>query len=118
MARDEHTNNVHILMPSELDTGKISDTAKKIIEEFLPEWLEYFLKKNAGYGDMHHDLGLRAQFVDINRKVGKLRRAWWEGKNIGDENAREVLMDLIGHCFLSFELLADGDPCEQLPEWE
>jgi hypothetical protein len=85
-----------------------TEAARYICDSLLPEWIEHFLRKNAGYGNMHHDLGVRAQYVDINRKVGKLRRKWWDGKEIGPETDREVCLDLIGHLFLALELL-DGD---------
>lgn len=82
-----------------------SKTARHIIEDLVPEWQQMFLEKNAGYGDMAKDLGVRGQYVDIHRKVGKLRRCMWNGEEIGPESLREVLMDLIGHCFLTIDLL-------------
>lgn len=85
-----------------------TEAARYIAEQLMPEFLALFLEKNRGYGNMHGDLGLRAQYVDIHRKVGKLRRAWWDAKPIGPETAREVCLDLIGHLFLALELL-DGD---------
>lgn len=77
-----------------------SETARQICEELLPRWVSQFLEKNAGYGDMADELGPAAQFVDIHRKVGKLKRALWDQKDIGHEDAEEVAQDLIGHCFL------------------
>lgn len=86
------------------------------ITKFLvPEWEKLFLRKNAGYGDMHQELGVKAQYVDIHRKVGKLRRGLWEGEDIGDEKPREVLLDLIGHCFLTIEIL-DREQEDELDE--
>src|SRR4051794_8333780 len=66
-----------------------TEAARYIVERLIPEWVALFLEKNAGYGNMHGDLGLRAQYVDIHRKTGKLRRAWWDGKDIGPETPRE-----------------------------
>lgn len=80
-------------------------TAEYIFEYLVPEFKKQFLPKNAGYGDMHNDLGLPAQYVDIHRKIGKLRRAMWDGLEIGPESIDEVLFDLIGHCFLTLDLL-------------
>lgn len=80
-------------------------SAEYVCEGLLPEWEELFLQKNAGYGGMHGELGLRAQYVDIHRKAGKVRRALWEDEDIGPESVREVLMDLIGHCFLTIDLI-------------
>lgn len=88
--------------------GYPTEAARHIVEKLIPEWVDLFLRKNAGYGNMHGDLGIKAQYVDIHRKVGKLRRAWWHGQPIGPESAREVCMDLIGHLFLALELM-DSD---------
>jgi hypothetical protein len=79
--------------------------AKKIIEDLVPEWAHHFIRKNAGYGNMHQDLGVKAQYVDMHRKVRKLKRALWDLQDIGDESPREVLLDLIGHCFLTMALI-------------
>lgn len=99
-----------ILVPSEYPT----ETAKYICESLYPEWRDLFLEKNAGYGEMHRDegLGLKAQYLDMHRKVGKLRRAWWDGLPIGKETDREVLMDLIGHCFLALSLIDEDAAIE------
>lgn len=86
-----------------------SNTAKEISTSLVAEWLAHFLEKNAGYGEMHKDLGLRAQYIDIHRKVKKLKRAFWDNEPIGAETPREVLMDLIGHCFLTISLLDEGE---------
>jgi hypothetical protein len=82
-----------------------TEAAAYICEELWPRFRARFLEKNAGYGDMHNDLGTKAQFVDLNRKTAKLRRALWDGKDIGPESAEEVLYDLIGHCFLTLDLM-------------
>lgn len=91
--------------------------AQKIIDELVPEWAKLFIRKNAGYGNMHQDLGVKAQYVDMHRKVRKLKRALWDLQDIGDETPREVLMDLIGHCFLTLALIdaeAEGKKVETL----
>ena len=83
--------------------------ARRIFEKIFPDWKAKFLEKNAGYGEGHQRLGIKAQYVDIDRKVWKLRRALWEGEPIGPENPEEVIMDLIGHCFLTLDLLNGKD---------
>jgi hypothetical protein len=87
-------------------------TAQYIMDHLLPEWKDLFLRKHYGYGEMHaldgKEFGMKAQYLDIHRKVRKLRRAFWDGEPIGDEDPKEVLLDLIGHCFLSLDLLARG----------
>lgn len=105
MQPGDKTNNVHI-QPKDYPSA----SAHNICEALLPEWKDLFLRKNAGYGDMHHELGMAAQFVDMHRKFGKIRRAMWDNEPIGDETLREVLMDMIGHCFLTLDLIGkDND---------
>jgi hypothetical protein len=84
-----------------------TEAARRIMTEHYAIWRALFLEKNRGYGEMHAVLGVRAQFVDIHRKVGKIQRAVWDypPSDIGEENLREVLLDLIGHCFLMYDLL-------------
>jgi hypothetical protein len=70
--------------------------------------LELFVTKHREYGpNNHHDLGTRAQFVDINRKTLKLRGALWDGADTSawTEQPDEIARDLIGHCLLLLELL-------------
>lgn len=78
-----------------------SETARLICEEILPEWKEMFLRKNMDYGDFHITLGIAGQFVDMWRKIGKIRRSLWEGKPLVGEQPDEVLFDLAAHCFLA-----------------
>jgi hypothetical protein len=79
--------------------------AAYICADLVPEWEKLFVEKNSGYGEGHRDLGIKAQYVDIHRKVSKLRRAFWDGEELTGEQPREVLLDLIGHCFLAISLL-------------
>lgn len=70
-------------------------------ESTLEEWLQHFLSKQTDYGDRANDLGLAGQYAELSRKFIKLRRAMWDGHELTQESLREVLMDLIGHGFLS-----------------
>lgn len=79
---------------------ELTETARGILTHELPLALALFLEKNRGYGDMADTLGSRAQFVDMHRKMDKLKRALWEGQDIGREAPREVVLDLFGHCLL------------------
>jgi hypothetical protein len=67
----------------------------------LIEWAMLFIKKQKDYGDGADDLGQAGQYAELHRKITKLRRAMWEGIPLENEPVREVLMDLIGHCFLA-----------------
>lgn len=89
-----------------------TETADRILYAVLPEALSLFIEKNNGYGEMANVLGPRAQFVDIHRKVDKLKRALWEGSDIGAEDAAEVTRDLFGHCLLLLDMLTFKDSDE------
>lgn len=67
----------------------------------LGEWAALFVKKQTDYGNGADDLGEAGQYAELHRKITKLRRAMWEGHELVGEPLREVLMDLIGHCFLA-----------------
>jgi hypothetical protein len=74
-------------------------------EGLLNEFLLLFLKKQRDYGDHADDLGAPGQYAELHRKMGKLKKALWDGQPLVGEPAREVLMDLIGHCFLAIRHL-------------
>jgi len=77
--------------------------AERILLGVLPKVLELFLNKNKDYGDDFDEfkLGAKGQFVDIWRKVGKLKLALWDGKELAGEQVPEIMMDLIGHLLLA-----------------
>lgn len=85
-----------------------------IFDRLVPEWAADFATNAADYGDAHRDLGLKAQFVDLNRKVSKLKKAMWEGQKLNGEQPREILLDIIGHCFLAVAMIDRPDPSEAL----
>lgn len=91
----------------EFRSGYTTLVAMYIIGELVPEWEELFSKKNAGYGEYDDTLGIKGEFAEIHRKYRKLLRAFWEETDTSDwdEQPREVLMDLIGHCFLAIHIL-------------
>ncbi|QSL67826.1 hypothetical protein [Nocardia phage P3.1] len=94
-----------------------SDDAAMIMRELVPDWLRQFGGKNKDYADGGEDtfhtadlLGARGQFADMWRKMGKLYRALWKGQEMRGEKSDEMVMDLIGHCFLTLRyLLQKGD---------
>ena len=80
-----------------------SSTALYIINKLNVEWTSQFIIANRGYGDWaENGLGLKGEFVEIHRKAMRLKHLVWEEnwESIG-ESPREVLMDMIGHCFLA-----------------
>lgn len=76
-----------------------------IATHLMPEWLRLFAAKNADYGDGAKVLGVRGQYADINRKMLKLKRSLWDGDQLQFEDSDEVIMDLIGHLFLTLDMI-------------
>lgn len=77
-----------------------------IIDRLLPEWWALFKEKNNEYGTHDDDLGMKGQYADMHRKMKKLRNNLWNGEILTHEQPREVILDLIGHLFLT---LTKGD---------
>jgi len=91
-----------------------SDTPelRAILTKHFPAWAELFARKNSEYGSgSAFDLGERGQFSDIYRKIIKLKRAMWDEDEsvLTTEGVDEIIMDLIGHCFLTLEMRARKD---------
>jgi hypothetical protein len=79
--------------------------ARRIIEIILPRVVRRYLEKSKDYGENAQTLGLKGQFADINRKFVKLKRAWWDDKELHSESAEEVAEDMIAHLLLSLLFL-------------
>lgn len=79
-----------------------TDEGRAILMDVLPQALEMFLAKNKDYQNFSlPDLGPRAHFVGIWRKVGKLKRGLWDGEALAGEQVSELLQDLLGHILLA-----------------
>lgn len=76
-----------------------NQVAAEITGPLLLEWLSQFIEKNKGYKP-GWDLGMSGEYAEIFRKTGKLHHSIWDGEKLEGEQPREVVMDLIGHCFL------------------
>lgn len=74
----------------------------------IPTWSARFTEKSLDYGDAVNVLGARGQFADMHRKMGKLKRAMWDGENLTGEQPVEIVEDMIGHCFLTLYFLTTG----------
>jgi hypothetical protein len=96
--------------------GKRMRAAQRITVRLVQEFIEQFLEKNKDYtskpmpgfpeGFENADvLGIQGQFAELWRKIWKLRKSLWEGEELVGEQPREVLMDLIGHCFLAIDMI-------------
>jgi CHASE3 domain sensor protein len=86
----------------------MSKANERIVKDGLMKEFEgKFLEKGRDYNDGHEFLGVRGQFSDMNRKFQKLKRFMWdnpEEQPVG-ESLEEILFDMIGHCFLTIDLL-------------
>lgn len=88
-------------------SGRLTENGREIVSRVLPEALALFLNKNKDYGGDIGEafkLGAKGQFVDIWRKVGKLKRCLWDGEPLRGEQPKEIVQDFFGHCLL---ILAD-----------
>lgn len=98
------------------DWEKLGSRAHTILATIIPEFVGKFVEASAHYGDTNADvLGIAGQFGDIWRKIGPLKRALWEGKQLTREQPREILMDLIGHALLTIEMLDRDMPLGREP---
>lgn len=82
---------------------------ERIATSIAPDTVELFVKKAADYGVHADDLGLKGQYSDIHRKIKKIRRSMWDGETLAFESLEEILMDLIGHCWLSIDMIREND---------
>jgi hypothetical protein len=78
-------------------------------QELLQEWILHFMEKQRDYGDTADDLGVPGQYAELHRKLGKLKRCMWEGIPMQGEQPDEILLDLIGHCFLAIRHLRQNN---------
>ncbi len=86
-----------------------TEHGSNIVENLVEEWVQQFISKSNDYGETANHLGAAGQYADMHRKMGKLKRALWEGETLTGEQPREILLDLIGHCFLTIHYIDQGD---------
>lgn len=91
---------------SDEDWERLGPQARRLISELIPMFVGRFVEKSLHYGDTNANvLGPAGQFADIWRKIGPLRRALWEGVELTQEGPDEICLDLIGHCFLTIDMI-------------
>lgn len=90
---------------------------ERIMGVHVPLWAKRFELKSRDYNsgstgwEPHTFLGVRGQFADIWRKIGKLKKSLWDGEALQGEQPVEIIDDLIAHLFLTRDLLV-----RELPE--
>lgn len=84
---------------------RASGSYRRIVDHHIGEFTERFASKAVDYGDGADSLGIRGQYADIHRKFTKLRKSMWDGEELLHEQLDEIMFDLIGHCFLTIDLL-------------
>lgn len=102
-----------------VDKITAADVRRLVNDEIAEEVLDLWNRKNQGYGEQLFDFDVRAQALELNRKNGKLKDALWHGKRLEFETLEEVLMDMIGHCYITIaRLRLEGDPNDAMPDIE
>lgn len=84
-----------------MDDTDLSNEGRYVIAQLMPEWEVYFRSKQLDYKNDGNTFGAKGIIPDIDRKAKKIRRAIWDGEHLVGEQPRELLLDLIGHCFLT-----------------
>ena len=101
-------NAIQELFPmEELPQGWMVDNdemRRMIVNIIVPTVVGRWLRKNEDYRGAQMFLGIKAQFIDINRKFWKLFHIVWEGKKPEFESERDIKMDMIGHLLMSLYL--------------
>jgi hypothetical protein len=83
-----------------------NEQAMRIVLEVLPKVLRLYLSKSRDYnGNVMAmlKLGPKASFVDLWRKVGKLKSALWDDQPMQGEQADEILADCVGHILITLD---------------
>ena len=81
-----------------------NEQAYEIITTVLPNVMQLYMSKSRDYGGnvmAMLRLGPKASFVDLWRKVGKLKRALWDGEPMKGEQPDEILADCVGHILIT-----------------
>jgi hypothetical protein len=98
----------------------VSTAFERIRDDWMPLWLKGFERKARDYNsssgwEPHEVLGVKGQFADLWRKVGKLKKALWDDEPLEGEQPLEIIDDLISHLFLTRDLLLQKQMAEDPP---
>jgi len=89
-------------------TGPELAEAHREMEEILTASAEHWRSRRSDYGDAFWELGARGQFSEIWRKIKKLQRAVWEGKELNGESPEQIAIEIIPHCLMMVYLIRKG----------
>jgi hypothetical protein len=109
-------SNVEIELRKQLEGTAVD----RIRDSWVPIWLKGFERKARDYNsertgwEPHTFLGVKGQFADIWRKIGKLKKALWDDEPLEGEQPLEIIDDLISHLFLTRDLLLQRGAESQL----
>lgn len=109
--------NVHVSHDSRDDAvyeinNVPNEQAARIVRNILPKVLELYLNKSKDYnGNVMAmlKLGPKASFVDLWRKVGKLKTALWDEQPMVGEQPDEILADLVGHVLIILDEIQQAE---------
>lgn len=70
----------------------------------LMDAIELHAVKAKDYHGDENQFGLKGEIIGLTRKIGKLKRLYWDGKDPLFEGGQELLMDLIGNAALMLRM--------------
>jgi hypothetical protein len=70
----------------------------------LMDAVELHYKKALDYDGMENEYGLKGEVIGLSRKMGKIKKIFWDGKDPIFEGGQEILMDLIGSAALMLRM--------------
>lgn len=73
----------------------------------VQEWISFYKQKNQDYQSHGEEFGVRGEVHNMGKKMGKLKRALWDGEPLVGEQPEEILLDMVGHCMQALYLLRD-----------
>lgn len=103
-----------------VDDGFLTEDAKYAISTVLPEVAKNFEQYSKEYRGPRI-LGIRAEFVELHRKLGKIKLAVWDGVDTSEwrESPRTILLELIATACLAVKDLDDASEAQKMnPEDE
>lgn len=70
----------------------------------LMDAIELHERKARDYDGMENEYGLKGEVIGLSRKMGKIKKIFWDGKDPIFEGGQEILMDLIGSAALMLRM--------------